>query len=76
MKTLGEDLEAMVEQDQGANPDTSEPTNTTPIESIPSGSTAPSSSRFIPSATLVPFARVQKREAQMATLLHHIQPWM
>ena len=55
---LGENLEAMVEQDQGANPDTSEPTNTTPIESIPSGSTAPSSSRFIPSSTLIPLAMV------------------
>ncbi|KAG5586016.1 hypothetical protein H5410_046450 [Solanum commersonii] len=27
-------------------------------------------------ATVVPLARVQKLEAQMATLLHHIQPWM
>ena len=25
---------------------------------------------------MVPKARVQKLEAQMATLLHHIQPWM
>ena len=25
---------------------------------------------------MVPLARVQKLEAQMATLLHHIQPWM
>uniref|UniRef100_M1DYJ6 Integrase core domain containing protein n=1 Tax=Solanum tuberosum TaxID=4113 RepID=M1DYJ6_SOLTU len=39
---------------------------------------APSSSRSTPQlgATVVPFARVQKLEAQMATLLHHIQPWM
>ncbi|WMV08174.1 hypothetical protein MTR67_001559 [Solanum verrucosum] len=27
-------------------------------------------------ATVVPLARVQKLVAQMATLLHHIQPWM
>uniref|UniRef100_M1DJI0 Integrase core domain containing protein n=1 Tax=Solanum tuberosum TaxID=4113 RepID=M1DJI0_SOLTU len=27
-------------------------------------------------ATIVPLARVTKLEAQMATLLHHIQPWM
>ena len=31
---------------------------------------------FKPSATLVLIARVQKLEAQIATLLHHIQPWM
>ena len=29
-----------------------------------------------PSAELVPLARVQKLEAQMATLLHHIHPRM
>ena len=29
-----------------------------------------------PSAELVPLARVQKLEAQMATLLHHMHPWM
>ncbi|KAG5590369.1 hypothetical protein H5410_040883 [Solanum commersonii] len=38
----------------------------------------PSSSWFTPQlgAAVVPLARVQKLEAQMATLLHHIQPWM
>ncbi|KAG5599179.1 hypothetical protein H5410_030549, partial [Solanum commersonii] len=38
----------------------------------------PSTSRSIPQlgAAVVPLARVQKLEAQMATLLHHIQPWM
>ena len=54
----------------------SETTDTTPIESIPGSSTAPSSSRTAPLPALVPLARVQKLEAQMATLLHHIQPWM
>ncbi|TMX00848.1 hypothetical protein EJD97_025831 [Solanum chilense] len=39
-------------------------------------STAPSSSYSAPSHALVPLARVQKLEAQMATILHHIQPWM
>ena len=51
-------------------------TDTTPVESIPCSSTAPSSSGTAPLPTLVPLARVQKLEAQMATLLHHIQPWM
>uniref|UniRef100_M1DNH1 Integrase core domain containing protein n=1 Tax=Solanum tuberosum TaxID=4113 RepID=M1DNH1_SOLTU len=45
---------------------------------VKAASIAPSSSRFTPQlgATVVPLARVQKLEAQMATLLHHIQPWM
>ena len=51
-------------------------TDTTPVESIPGSSTAPSSSRTAPLPALVPLARVQKLEAQMATLLHHIQSWM
>ena len=50
--------------------------DTTPVESIPGSSTAPSSSCTTPLPALVPLARVQKLEAQMATLLHHIQPWM
>ena len=51
-------------------------TDTTPVESIPGNSTAPSSSRSAPFPALVLLARVQKLEAQVATLLHHIQPWM
>ena len=51
-------------------------TDTTLVESIPGSSTAPSSSRTTPLPALVPLARVQKLEAQMATLLHHIQSWM
>ncbi|TMW81335.1 hypothetical protein EJD97_010271 [Solanum chilense] len=50
-------------------------TDTTPVESIPGTSTAPSSFRTAPLPALVPLARVKKLEAQMATLLHHIQPW-
>ena len=44
VQPLGENLAAMVEQAQGANPATSEPTDTTLVESIPSGSTTLSSS--------------------------------
>ena len=51
-------------------------TDTTKIESIPGSSTSPSSSRSAHFPALVPLARVQKLEVQMAILLHHIQPWM
>ena len=51
-------------------------TDTTPVESIPGSSTAPSSSCSAPFPALVPLSRIQKLEAQMATLLHHIQPWI
>ena len=51
-------------------------TDTTPVESIPGSSTTLSSSHTAPLPALIPLARVQKLEAQMATLLHHIQPWM
>ena len=36
----------------------------------------PEPSRSSPSAALVSITRVQKLEAQMAALLHHIQPWI
>ena len=48
-------------------------TNTTLRESIPGSSTASSSSRSAPFPAL---SRFQKLEAQMATLLHHVQHWM
>ena len=51
-------------------------TDTTPVESIPGSTTVSSSSRSAPLPALVLLARVQKLEAQMKTLLHHIQPWM
>ncbi|TMW83434.1 hypothetical protein EJD97_001684 [Solanum chilense] len=51
-------------------------TDTTPIESIPDSSTAPSFSRTAPLHSVVPLARVQKLEEQMVTLMHHIHPWM
>ncbi|TMW85002.1 hypothetical protein EJD97_023970 [Solanum chilense] len=51
-------------------------TDTTPVESLSGSSIAPRSSRSYPFPALVPLATVQKLEAQIATLLHHIQPWM
>ena len=47
-------------------------TDTTPVESIPGSSTVPSSSRAASLPALVLLVRVQKLEAQMAILLHHI----
>ena len=70
---LADDLADTVAQARTA---TQASTDTTPVESIPGSSTAPSSSRTTPLPALVPLARVQKLEVQMATLLHHIQPWM
>ena len=70
---LADDLAYTVAQARTA---TQASTETTPVESIPSSSTAPSSSRTAPLPALVPLARVQKLEAQIATLLHHIQSWM
>ena len=54
----------------------SKTTDTTPVESILGSSTTPSSSNSAPFPAVVPLARVQKLEAQMATLMHHIHPWM
>ena len=51
-------------------------TDTTLVESILGSSIGPSSSRIDPLPALVLLARFQKLEAQMATLLHHIQSWM
>ena len=69
---LADDLADTVDQARTATQVAS--TDTTPIESIPGSSTAPSSSRTASLPALVPLARVQKLEAQMATLLYHIQP--
>ena len=70
---LADDLADTVAQARTA---TQASTDTTPVESIPGSSTAPSTSPTAPLPALVPLARVQKLEAQMDTLLHHIQPWM
>ena len=71
---LGDNMADTVAQDRTATQAAS--TDTTPVESILGSSTAPSSYRSASLPALVPLARVQKLEAQMATLLHHIQPWM
>lgn len=73
---LGENMADTVAHARTATQAASETTDTTPIESIPSSSTAPSSSRSAPFPALASLARVQKLEAQMATLLHYLQPWM
>ena len=69
---LGENLADTVAHAQMATQAAFEITDTTPVESIPGSSTDPISFRSSPFPTLVPLARVQKLEAQMATLLHHI----
>ena len=66
---LDDDLVDTVAQARTA---TQASTDTTPVESIPGSSPAPSFSRTTPLPVLVPLTRVQKLEAQMATLLHHI----
>ena len=71
---LGDNMADMVEQARTATHAAS--TDITPVESILGSSTTPSSSRLAPFPALVPLARVQKLEAQMVTLLHHIQPWI
>ena len=73
MPPLSDDLADTVAQARTA---TQASTDTTPVESIPGSSAAPSSSRTSLLPALVPRARVQKLEAQLATLLHYIQPWM
>ena len=73
---MGENHPERVEKSQGNNHSAFEPTDTTLVESTRGTSVAPSSSHSTPSAILVPITRVQKLEAQMATLLHHIQLWM
>ena len=71
---LDDDLADMVAQARTATQE--ESTDTTPVESISGSSTALSSSLTAPLTVQVPIARVQKLEAQMATLLHHIRPLM
>uniref|UniRef100_M1DFC4 Integrase core domain containing protein n=1 Tax=Solanum tuberosum TaxID=4113 RepID=M1DFC4_SOLTU len=75
---LGANLADTVGQAQGGDPSIPAHTDTVPAYSSQAASMAPSSSRSTPQlgATIVPLARVQKLEAQMATLLHHIQLWM
>uniref|UniRef100_M1DPZ3 Integrase core domain containing protein n=1 Tax=Solanum tuberosum TaxID=4113 RepID=M1DPZ3_SOLTU len=76
--SLGEDLAADVEQMLGDDPAPPAHTNNAPASPSQAASRAPSSSRATLSSgvSVVPLARVQKLEAQMATLLHHVKPWM
>ena len=71
---LGDNLDDTVAQDRMATQAAS--TETTPVESILGCSSTPSSSRSAPLPALVPLAMVQKLEAHMAIILHHILPWM
>ena len=73
MPPLADDLDDTLAQARTA---TQASTDTTAVESIPGSSTAPSSSCTSPLPALFPLARVKKLEAQMGTLLHHIQPWV
>ena len=66
----------MVARARMATQATSATTDTLPVESIMGSSTAPTSSSSTPFPALVLLARFQKLEAQMATHLHHIYPWM
>uniref|UniRef100_M1DSQ8 Integrase core domain containing protein n=1 Tax=Solanum tuberosum TaxID=4113 RepID=M1DSQ8_SOLTU len=76
--SLGTDLADTVGQAQGSDPIIPHHTDTISASSSQASSRDPSSSRSKPplGAVVVPLARVQKLEAQMATLLHHIQSWM
>uniref|UniRef100_M1DMY4 Integrase core domain containing protein n=1 Tax=Solanum tuberosum TaxID=4113 RepID=M1DMY4_SOLTU len=75
---LGADLVDNVKQIQGDDP--APPTYTDDAPTSPSQvvSRPRSSCRATPpsGAIVVPLARVQKLEDQMATLLHHVKPWM
>uniref|UniRef100_M1DA23 Integrase core domain containing protein n=1 Tax=Solanum tuberosum TaxID=4113 RepID=M1DA23_SOLTU len=75
---LGADLADTAGQAQGSDPIILDYTDTISASSSQAASGAPSSSRSTPplGATVVQLARVQNLEAQMATLLHQIQPWM
>uniref|UniRef100_M1DM43 Integrase core domain containing protein n=1 Tax=Solanum tuberosum TaxID=4113 RepID=M1DM43_SOLTU len=75
---MGQDLIHTVEHMQGDGPPTTIPPDEHPTSSSQMASQAPSSSGATPLSrtTMIPLARVQKLEGQMATLLHHIKPGM
>ncbi|KAG5600404.1 hypothetical protein H5410_031774 [Solanum commersonii] len=75
---LSTDLADPVGQAQGDNLSAPDHTDTVSGSSSQAASMGPSSSRSTPQlgVVVVPLATVKKLEAQMATLLHHIQPWM
>uniref|UniRef100_M1DE30 Integrase core domain containing protein n=1 Tax=Solanum tuberosum TaxID=4113 RepID=M1DE30_SOLTU len=75
---MGEDLIHTMGQMQGDGPPTTAPSNEHPTFSSQTASQVPSSSRatLLSGMTMIPLARGQKLEGQMATLLHQIKPWM
>uniref|UniRef100_M1DWS1 Integrase core domain containing protein n=1 Tax=Solanum tuberosum TaxID=4113 RepID=M1DWS1_SOLTU len=75
---LGADLVEDVELMQGEEPTPQATTEDAPASPSLAASQAPSSSTTTPSSgsIVVPLARVQKLEAQMATLMEHVRPGM
>uniref|UniRef100_M1DPE1 Integrase core domain containing protein n=1 Tax=Solanum tuberosum TaxID=4113 RepID=M1DPE1_SOLTU len=75
---LGTDLADTMGQAHGGDPIIPDHYNTVLATSSQAASMAHSSARSTPQLgdTIVPLARVHKLEAQMATLLYYIQPWM
>uniref|UniRef100_M1DFS1 Integrase core domain containing protein n=1 Tax=Solanum tuberosum TaxID=4113 RepID=M1DFS1_SOLTU len=75
---LGAYLVADVEQMEGADPTPPATTDDAPASQTQSASQTPSLSRATSStgSAILPFAHVQKLEAQIATLLQHVKPWM
>lgn len=72
-----ENLADTVELAKGDDPTTSEPADTISTKFAHAASRAPNSFHSTPpSAILVYLERVQKLEAQMPILLHHMKPWM
>lgn len=63
VQPIGENLADTAEQDKVANKSTSDPTGTTPFESIPFTRTTPSSSFSVPSIALISIVRFQNLEA-------------
>uniref|UniRef100_M1DR12 Integrase core domain containing protein n=1 Tax=Solanum tuberosum TaxID=4113 RepID=M1DR12_SOLTU len=75
---LGANLVANVEQMQGEESTSPATTEDAPASPSSAASQGPSSSKATPSSgyVVMPLARVQKLETQMATLLQHVRPWM
>lgn len=70
---FGENFANTVEQAQGDDPSIPEHADPTPTSSTHAASRAPDSFRSTsPAEAAISLAKVQKLEAQMATLLHHI----
>uniref|UniRef100_M1E166 Integrase core domain containing protein n=1 Tax=Solanum tuberosum TaxID=4113 RepID=M1E166_SOLTU len=72
------DIGLIQDDANGDGPPTVDPPDEHPSSSSQKATYASSSSRATPlsGTTMIPLARVQKLDGQMATLLHHIKPWM